>query len=252
MSENSEQSQPSLTAADWLAVTLVLFFPTAATWAYFILLAGSPHAQDVYAASKVVQFAFPLCWAALWQKQRLRLTPPSLRGVGAGLALGLAVVAAMMALYYGYLKASPIMAAAPVEVAKKMVDFHVDTPLMFLAFGAFIALLHSLLEEYYWRWFAFGQLSRSLPFAAAAAISSLGFMAHHVLVIAGFLQGYGPATWFFSFCVAAGGALWAWIYRRTRTLYGPWLSHLVIDAGLMWLGYDLWRTAIESGFRGMP
>ncbi len=252
MSAIPETTSASLSRADWLAVTFTLIFPTVATWAYFVVLAGSPHAQGVYSASKIVQFALPLCWAVLWQKQRLRLTPPSLRGVGVGLALGLAVVAAMMALYYGYLKASPIMTPAPVEIAKKMVDFRVDSPLKFLAFAAFISLLHSLLEEYYWRWFAFGQLSRSLSFPAAAAVSSVGFMAHHLLVIAGFLKGYGPATWFFSFCVAAGGALWAWIYRRTRTLYGAWLSHLVIDAGLMWLGYDLWRTAIESGFRALP
>lgn len=244
MTNVSDPAQQRLTAADWQAVLLALMFPTVATWVYFVLLAGSPYAQAVYAGGKLVQFAFPVCWVVLWQRRRLRPSAPSSSGVGQGLALGLLVVAGMMALYYGYLKASPIMASTPVEIAKKMVDFRVDSPAKYLALAAFISLLHSLLEEYYWRWFVFGQLRRSLPFAAAAALSSLGFMAHHVLVVGGFLKGYGPATWLFSLCVAAGGVLWAWIYQRTRTLYGPWISHLIIDAGLMWLGYDLWQSAV--------
>lgn len=248
MTASAYESAAPLSAADWRAVTLTLVLPTAATWAYFIVLAGSPHAQGAYAATKLVQFAVPLLWVALWQRRPLRPAAPSSSGVGQGLALGLVVAAAMMGLYYGWLKSSPVLAAAPMEVAKKMVDFRIDSPVKFLAFAAFLSLVHSLLEEYYWRWFVFGQLSRSLPFAGAAALSSLGFMAHHVLVIGGLLKGYGPATWFFSLCVAVGGVLWAWIYRRTRTLYGPWLSHLVIDAGLMWIGYDLWQSALSSGF----
>ena len=237
-------SHQPLTTADWQAVALALMFPTVATWVYFVLLAGSPYAQAVYASGKLIQFAFPVCWVALWQRRRLRPAAPSSNGVGQGLALGLAVVAGMTALYYGYLKSSSIMETAPVEIAKKMVDFRVDSPAKYLALAAFISLLHSLLEEYYWRWFVFGQLRRSLPFSAAAVISSLGFMAHHVLVVGGFLKGYGAATWLFSLCVAVGGVLWAWIYQRTRTLYGPWVSHLIIDACLMWLGYDLWQSAL--------
>ncbi|HXT57466.1 MAG TPA: CPBP family intramembrane glutamic endopeptidase [Pirellulales bacterium] len=247
MATTADEIRQPLTRADWLAVAAACVFPTLATWAYFVALAGSPAAKAIYALSKVVQFAFPLAWVVLWQRRSLKLTAPSLAGVGQGLALGAVVVAGMLTLYYGYLKASPVMAGTPAEIAKKMVDFGVGSPLAFLALAAFLSLLHSLLEEYYWRWFAFGQLSRSLPFAAAATVSSLGFMAHHVLVLGGFLKGYGPATWFFSLCVAAGGALWAWIYRRTGTLYGPWASHIVIDAGLMWIGYDLWRAALGSG-----
>lgn len=247
MATTADEIRRPLARADWLAVAAACSFPTLATWAYFVVLAGSPTTKAVYAVTKVVQFAFPLAWGVLWQRRSLKLTAPSVQGVRQGLALGAAVVAGMLALYYGYLKASPTMAGTPAEVAKKMVDFGVDSPLSFLALAAFLSLLHSLLEEYYWRWFVFGQLGRSLSFPLAAVVSSLGFMAHHVLVIGGFLKGYGPATWFFSFCVAAGGGLWAWIYRRTGTLYGPWASHVVIDAGLMWIGYDLWRTALNSG-----
>lgn len=231
---------------DWpqtLALGFALAFPTLGTWVYFILLSGRPGMQTAYAATKVVQFSFPLVWVVAYQRRRVRLERPSAAGVGWGLLLGVVVVAGMQALYYGLFKHSPLFAAVPGQVAEKISGFHADTPFRFFLLASFISLAHSLAEEYYWRWFTFGQLARSVPLWCAVAISSLGFTAHHVLVVGEFLKGYGAWTWFLSSCVAAGGALWAWLYQRTGTLYGPWASHLLVDAGLMWLGYDLWRAA---------
>jgi membrane protease YdiL (CAAX protease family) len=73
------------------------------------------------------------------------------------------------------------------------------------------------------------------------AISSLGFMAHHVLVLGKYFGFSSPATWLFSVCVAVGGAVWAWLYERTESLLGPWLSHLLVDAAIFAIGYDLVR-----------
>ena len=56
------------------------------------------------------------------------------------------------------------------------------------------------------------------------------------------LGGYGVATFLLALAVAAGGALWAWLYHRSGALYGPWLSHACADAGLMAIGYVLWRA----------
>jgi membrane protease YdiL (CAAX protease family) len=227
-------------AAQFAAVCFALALPTVATLAYFILLSGHPATRVVYAASKVIQFSFPVAWVALFQRRRIAFTKPSRTGLEFGGATGLAVVAGMFALYYGYLRTSLAFAGAPQAMAHQMTDFGIHSLTGFLVLAGFISFIHSLAEEYYWRWFVFGQLRESLPLAAAIAISSLGFMSHHVLVVGKFLGGYGPYTWFFSFCVATGGALWAWLYHRTGTLYGPWLSHFLIDAGLMWIGYDLW------------
>jgi membrane protease YdiL (CAAX protease family) len=113
------------------------------------------------------------------------------------------------------------------------------SPLVYGLFALFLAVPHSFLEEYYWRWFVFGQLRRVTPTLAAMVISSLGFMAHHVIVIHQFLQQGWPITLFFSLCVALGGFLWAWLYVRSRSLYGPWVSHLLVDFGIMYIGYNL-------------
>jgi membrane protease YdiL (CAAX protease family) len=47
-----------------------------------------------------------------------------------------------------------------------------------------------------------------------------------------------------SFAVALGGGFWAWLYERTGSIFGPWLSHLLIDAGIFWIGYDLIRQSM--------
>ena len=42
-----------------------------------------------------------------------------------------------------------------------------------------------------------------------------------------------------SFVVALGGGLWAWLYARSGSLFSPWLSHTLVDLGIMAIGYDL-------------
>lgn len=234
---------PSARAAQFAVLCCALSLPTLTALAYLVGLAGHPAARFAYPLSKVIQFTLPVAWVLLFQRRRITISLPTSQGLAAGAGLGLAVVAAMLALYYGYLRSSPAFVSVPAIIAKQMTDFGVSSLAGFLVLAGFISLVHSLAEEYYWRWFVFGQLEESLPLAAAIAISSLGFMSHHVLVVGKFLSSYGAYTWFFSFCVATGGALWAWLYHRTRSLYGPWLSHFLVDAGLMWVGWDLWMRA---------
>ena len=67
-------------------------------------------------------------------------------------------------------------------------------------------------------------------------------MAHHVIVLAVLF----PGIWQFftlalplSLCVGVGGAVWCWLYQRTGSLYAPWISHMLIDAAIMFIGYDM-------------
>jgi hypothetical protein len=41
--------------------------------------------------------------------------------------------------------------------------------------------------------------------------------------------------------VAAGGAFWAWLYQRSGSLVGPWLGHLLADAAIFTVGWQLVR-----------
>jgi membrane protease YdiL (CAAX protease family) len=145
----------------------------------------------------------------------------------------------MAALYFGMLRSSELMSAASIQIREKTSGFGIHSVWKYAALGAFYSLCHSLLEEYYWRWFVFGQLKRAAPLDSAIVISSLGFMAHHVLLLGKFFGFASWAAWAFSGCVAVGGAVWAWLYHRTGSLLGPWLSHLLVDAAIFAIGYDL-------------
>ena len=195
-----------------------------------------------YAAEKIVQFAFPAVWVTIVQRQKLRLVRPSAAGVAEGLALGVAVLAGTLLLYFLWLKPAGYLAAAVGPITAKATALGMGSPARFILGGVLLSSIHALLEEYYWRWFLFGGLRRFMPVAAAVILSSLAFTAHHVILLAVFFGGWSRATIFFSLCVAVGGAAWAWIYHRSGSLLGPWLSHLLIDAGIFVVGYDLvWR-----------
>jgi membrane protease YdiL (CAAX protease family) len=71
-------------------------------------------------------------------------------------------------------------------------------------------------------------------------LSGLAFMGHHVLVLNVFFPGwFWPAVVPLSACIALGGVAWAWLYERSGSLLGPWVSHVIVDVALMAIGYDI-------------
>ncbi|HEX7183902.1 MAG TPA: type II CAAX endopeptidase family protein [Thermoanaerobaculia bacterium] len=218
-------------------------FPTLATWLYFVVLFGSPWTMPVFAVCKGIQFAFPLVWILGVERSRLHFYKrPGTPGLLPGLASGLAIFVFLIAAYQPVLASSPVVERAPAAVAGKIASLGIDSTGQYVLMAVFYSLIHSLLEEYYWRWFLFGRLRRRTGFALAAILSSLAFTAHHVLVIGQFLGGFGLWTWLLSLTVTAAGLAWAWIYHRSGSLYGPWLSHGLADAALMWIGYRMALT----------
>ena len=147
----------------------------------------------------------------------------------------------MLGLYYFWLKPAGLFASVTSEVKSKLTGFGITTLAAYSLLAVFYSLIHSLLEEYYWRWFVFGRLRKLRPLGAAVAISSVGFALHHVLVLEKYFGWYSPATWLFSAGVAVGGVVWAIVYQRSKSLLGPWLSHLLVDAAIFAIGYDLLR-----------
>jgi membrane protease YdiL (CAAX protease family) len=232
-----DEEAPSWRGWHVAALVFTLGFPSLSTWLYFVVLAGHPVMQVAYGVGKAVQFAFPIVFVWLCLKQRPRLVRPTRDGLGLGLLFGVVVLLGALGLF-GLLSGSEHVAGATEAVTAKMRGGGVDSPARFLALAVFYCAFHSLMEEYYWRWFAYGQLRRLLPQGPANAISSVGFMAHHVIVIGQFFDSWA-VTLALSAGVALGGVFWAWLYERSRSLYGPWISHLLIDAALMAIGYQM-------------
>jgi membrane protease YdiL (CAAX protease family) len=226
---------------DLAVLIALLVFPTFAAWIYFDLLSGKKWMLPAYSISKTLQFATPILWVVFVQKTRPQIRQASRRGIGLGVAIGLAIFGLFMAVYFGYFRTSPVLAEAPEKLHEKLVGMGAETLAKFVALALFVSVIHSVMEEYYWRWYAYGQLRRWVRPLPANLISSLAFMGHHIVIINAYIPSeyFWTATMFFSVSVAVGGAIWAWIYERTGSLYGGWMSHMIVDVAIMVTGYDL-------------
>jgi hypothetical protein len=94
--------------------------------------------------------------------------------------------------------------------------------------GAIVPFLASLL---YFRLLSESTWVQGVYLAAGA------FAAHHVVVASTF---FGLAAGLLlGGSVAVGGLLWSLMLARQGTLAGAWVSHVLVDLGLAWIGYRL-------------
>jgi membrane protease YdiL (CAAX protease family) len=228
------------TAADWLVLGFALLLPTAITWLYFIALDGAPawQQQGAYAVGKAIQFVLPVVWLLGVRRQyRPLFGRPSRWSLAIGGLFGTVVGVTIIVVYRTALQDVALFDAAASAVRAKVQSFGAGTPARFVALAVFYSAIHSLLEEYYWRWFVFGELARGCKLPAAIAVSSVAFAAHHVLVVGHYFTWLSIWTWLFTLAVIIGGAFWAWLFHASRSLVATWLSHGFIDAAIFAVGY---------------
>ena len=229
-----------------VAVAFAIVFPSVITWLYFVALAGHSRSlqQGSYAVGKCLQFGFPAFWV-LWVLG-LPVKWPRIagRGLVSGTLFGVVVAGTGYATYVLYLQPAGILVAAQSAVEVKMAGLGIRSVWQYVALSVFYSVFHSLLEEYYWRWFVFGQLRRLTGLRLSVFVSAIGFAAHHVIVLAQFFGWHSPATYVFSMAVGIGGAVWALLYEHSRSILAPWISHLLIDAGIFLIGFQLIRASL--------
>ncbi len=228
-------------AARWVVLLFALTYPTAMTWLYFT--DNSADAPLLYGFGKCIQFSLPEIWWFAAEGKRFRIPRPKADGLAIGAGFGALVGIGIIALYFGWLCNLSEFATLKELASAKAASFGLTTRARFLLFAVFLSAIHALLEEYYWRAFVFAELRSQSPLAVAVALSSLGFMAHHLVV----LDVYFPSDFWYltlplSAGVAIGGAAWAVIYERFGNLYPAWVGHAIVDAALMAVAYSvLWN-----------
>jgi membrane protease YdiL (CAAX protease family) len=230
---------------DWCAVAFASFFPLIMTTIYFVVLhdpegnQANPVWMAAFGIGKFVQFSFPAAYVFWFERDKVRPTWPGWHGMPLGVGFGLVVGAGMFVLYYFFVRHIPsVSEQSPQMIWDRLVQFRATTTATYLALGFYICVLHSLGEEYYWRWFVFGWLKRHVPVNVAIVLAALGFMLHHVVILGVYFPGqFWTLVMPFSICVAVGGGVWSWIYDRTGDLWAPWVSHAIIDAAILGVGY---------------
>lgn len=258
----SEDTDGSARTADTAAVVFALTLPTLIAWLYFAALRRDPEwvQQAAYALGKTTQFAFPVLWLLLVRRRRRASQPrpsashrswPAFRlrpgtGVAPGVAFGLFVVLAVLVAYHGWLEPAGLFEERGAAIRDRMTGFGIETVGAYVVVAVFYSLVHSFLEEYYWRWFVFGGLRSLMGAGPAILVSSIGFMTHHVIVLSVYFGWFTGTAVLFSLAVAAGGAVWAWIYHRSGSLAGAWISHLLADVAVFAIGFDVVRPVLGA------
>ena len=240
-----DPTSPPVRRADAYALAAAMIFPALLTWVYFLVLNDRPAAiqQTVYGLGKCLQFGFPLVWVLAVRRQTLRWPAACRLGLAEGAAFGLLIFAAILGVYFLWLAPTGWLAGAATPIYQRISHFGVAGPTAFVVMGLFYCALHSLLEEYYWRWFVFGRLRQFLPVPAAILLASAAFASHHAIVLGTYFGPLSPLTGLFTVAVGVGGAVWCHIYHRSGSLLGPWLSHALVDAAIFAVGYALVRGA---------
>lgn len=125
----------------------------------------------------------------------------------------------------------------------KGLGFH--TKGRFLMVATFITVLHSAMEEYYWRWFVYGHLRQMVGHWPGHIIAAVAFTGHHFVLMSVLFP--LPMALFLSLMVGFGGLIWTLMYEWHGSVLGCWISHLVVDAFVMVVGYRLIMGAIALG-----
>ena len=205
------------------------------------LFTGRSIVRVVWLISKGAQLALPLAWTIGARGRRPRVEPVRGEWLRPAALIGVGMLLAVVPGYLLWFRA-PLLAGGAVEALHvKLAGYGIDTLPKQAVFAVYLVTVHSLGEEYYWRWFVYGLLRERFAPATAIPVSALAFAVHHVFLAWLYAGRAWEFTAAFIAMVVLGGWVWAWLYERSGQLYAPWLSHAIVEIALVAIGYDVLR-----------
>ncbi len=154
----------------------------------------------------------------------------------AGWVVGAIMVAIMLTVYYAYMR--PRIDSSKVLARLSAFNFrdHYWVLVVYLSF------FNSFIEEYYWRGFILAELrSRISGMLPLCIISGVLFGLHHLVATLDMFP--WPVIIVATGGSAITGGVWAWMRLRGDSIFDCYISHILADFGLMWIGYDLMKLA---------
>lgn len=216
----------------YFGILPALFFQLIGALFYFVIYEDSNAAQIIYSGTKLLLVLWPFFWLRSIKKTFPSPAPGHVRSAVLGTGLGILLAGFILAIFFIF---EDFFASFASQISQKAESLGVVKH--YLLFGIFLSLLHSLIEEYYWRWFILSGLLLKLQKVPAMIIGSAAFASHHAIVTYQFSS--LPIALFGAAGVFAIGYAWSHLYLKTKSLIGPWISHIFADAAIMLIGYLL-------------
>ena len=215
----------------YFAIVPALFFQLVGASLYLVLFKNADFSQIIYFATKVAIVVWPLIWIfSIRSKFRPMFDGNFKRSIYFGLLSGLIIVSGVALAYF-------VMSDFLLQFAGNLVSSAKGLNLLehYILFSFFLSVIHSFIEEYYWRWFVLNGLMLKFKKNTAVIVGSLAFASHHLIVVMQFVPLYLAivATVLIFFL----GMFWSELYLRTKNITGSWLSHFFADAIIMTIGY---------------
>jgi len=151
-----------------------------------------------------------------------------------GLCVGMLMGGVILSAYYAVLR--PVIDPSLLLVKIRSMGLLKHYWIMALT----ISLWNPLFEEYYWRGFILSELQGwSLTMPTLCVLGGTLFGLHHLFVVLPLFD--WPSALVCMMGVMLAGGLWSWMRLRGGSILDCYVSHVIADLSIMWVGYDLIR-----------
>jgi len=171
---DSNQTIQSERDRRWAVLLPALVVPLTASFFYFVLFPGTASGNGFYVAAKL-NLLFWSIIATLWILREPMVDKTLRRRHKLSLVQGTVFGIAVSALLIYLVKGTPlgtVVGENVVRISERIVGLGVADH--YLLFALFISFFHAGLEEFYWRWFVFGNARRLMPAGAAITVAASG------------------------------------------------------------------------------
>jgi len=217
--------------------------PIVGTWLHMVIFAETKLGHALHPVLKFSQLALPAIAVIGVFRERLprfwKRWAHHLRAVPLGLVVGLVIIAMGPVLLV-----SPLGDLVRAQSGRLSEAVHaIGVVSWFWGFATILSVVHSAMEEYYWRWFVFGNLMRVVQPITAHILAAVLFTGYHIIVLSVFFP--MGLSLLLSAMVGIGGLIFSWLYRRQDSIAGAWVAHMLADFGIMAIGWH-----VTNGFQG--
>ena len=155
---------------------------------------------------------------------------PDLRDILLALTMGLVVYAFILGSFFLFRDLLDLG-----HIAASLLSESEISPENFLQVSLYISFVNSLLEEIFFRGFAFLALRRLIPEPLAACISALAFSLYHFTIMVNWFS-----LWIFILLLSSlfvAGLFFNWVDRDRDNIVNSWVIHMFANFSINTVGY---------------